>query len=429
MTTTITIDTRQSHQSPSAYSYTDESLHPRSASFKEEAATRLERTAEYIINSTISQDITGGMEKNQNESLAALAAKLVKLHEVPFERQERNLHQKSSNLAPDTRVLPQDSELHRNTPGAMSRRATLGPMPRSYQKPHMIPAISHPHMGRDFFGPSENRDPYANFQPPHHLSIATYDRPSERYEDGMNIPSDCSGSGFGSEEDDSDSHGNDNEWATSDKKLPMNRVVTSTMPSNPLAFDNDDEEQIFGRPSSKIVEFHKPVSLVTATDLREMQNVFSSLNADEKEHMNSSGLDPISYYFAYLKDDAPMRNQEEFSEKSDRQDTTHENIGTGEEPLEGVPIHSKGSTVSERLHTLQASIPEREQLRLLEESLAKVSPLTDIESQSPSHHSYKTPKVHSSPESHGDSLSYTKPSPGRFLDSTENMTSKVSYTN
>jgi hypothetical protein len=391
----------------------------RSASLKEEAATRLERTAEYVINSTISQDITGGMEKNQNESLAALAAKLVKNHEGPFKRQERNLHQKSSNLSQDIRVLPREPRPHQNAPGAMSKR---------YQTPQKIQGISLLRMGQDFFGASGNPEAHANFQPPHHLSMTTYNQPSERYEYGMKIPSDCSSSRFVLDEDDFDDNGNDNEWATANKELTMNRGGISTMPLNCLATDDNDEEQITEDLSSNIVELHKKVSLATPTDLRDMQNVLLSLNVDEKKHMSSSGLDPILYYFTYLKADAPMRNQIDIPKKSDHQDTVHENIGTSlEEPHEDVPIRSEESTISERLHALQAGIPDREQLRLLEESLARESPLTNIETQSPSHHNYKPPSIQSSLKGHGDSLSYTKPSSRKLSSPTANMKSKVSH--
>jgi hypothetical protein len=76
----------------------------------------------------------------------------------------------------------------------------------------------------------------------------------------------------------------------------------------------------------------------------------------------------------------------EIPRKSDYQDTAHENIRTGlEEHNEDAPIRSKESTISERLHNLQDSIPEHEQLRLLEEALARESPLTNIETQSPLH--------------------------------------------
>jgi hypothetical protein len=392
---------------------------PRSASLKEEAATRLERTAEYVINSTISQDITGGMEKNQNESLAALAAKLVKSHEGPFKRQERNLGQKSSNLSQDIRLLPREPRPHQNSPGAMSK---------SYQTPQKIQGNSLLWMGQDFFGASGNPQAHANFQPPQHLSMTTYNQPSERYEYGMKIPSDCSSSRFVLDEDGSDDNGNDNEWATTNKELPMNRGGISTMPSNSLSIDNNDEEQIMVGLSSNIMELHEKASLATATELSDMQNVLLSLNVDQKKHMSSSGLDPILYYFTYLKGDAPKHNQMDIPKKSDHQDTAHENIGTGlEEPHEDVPIRSEGSTISERLHALQASIPEREQLRLLEESRARESPLANIETQSPSHHSYKPPEIHSSLKDRGDSLPYTKPSSRRLSNPTANMKSKVSH--
>jgi hypothetical protein len=144
--------------------------------------------------------------------------------------------------------------------------------------------------------------------------------------------------------------------------------------------------------------------------------------------MSSSGLDPISYYFAYFKDDTPMRTQMEIPRKSDHQDTAHENIGTGlEEHNEDVPIRSKESTISERLHILQDSIPEHEQLRLLEEALARESPLTNIETQSPLHHSYKAPSIYSSLLERGDSLSGTEPSSRRLSKSTANIKPKVSH--
>lgn len=359
---------------------------------------------EFSVNSTISQDQTGGSEQNINASLAALAQRLSKAHGIYSEKQTQNLQ----NLSGKTPTDPLSKDLFTKRSSNFEERshstriplisdsvATKILVPRNFSPsptPMRASALPRPSSSsNDESSLRGNARPISNnsFRPPNlqypkarimrrtseslNRAVAPtlsplnyhYSLPRLSRKPSTSTPIDY----YGTETSETDGEKReDNNGLRSSP--PFLQIIGKPLNNS----ENDMAKYIPGSSSPIHRQFQDQALSATDDDLNDMQNILKNLTADEQCQMNASELDPIAYYFAYLKSRAKVE-QRITSELDGKEGSSDDKDGSSMEnstqlPNEGsvqVP-ETKEMTVSERLLILQASIPEEEQIQLLEKS-------------------------------------------------------------
>lgn len=364
-------------------------------------SSELIRNLEFPVNSTISQDQTGGSEQNINASLAALAQRLSKGQGIYSEKQTQNLQNLSGKTPTDpffealfTKRSSNSEERSHSTripliSDSVARRILV---PRNFSpSPTPMRASALPRPSSSSYDESSlrgNARPISNnpYKPPNlqYSKARTISRTISRTSEALNRavaptlsplhyhhssprlnrkPSISTPIDYY----DTETSETDGEKREDNNGLPSSPPFLQIIGKPLIKSENDMAKDIPGSSSPIHRQFQDQALSATDDDLNDMQNILKSLTADEQCQMNASELDPIAYYFAYLKSRAKAE-QRITSGLEDKEGSSMENS----EQLpnkESVQVpKTKEMTVSERLLVLQASIPEEEQIRLLEKS-------------------------------------------------------------
>jgi hypothetical protein len=353
------------------------------------AVTKLVKTiaeAQFLTNSTISQDQTRGIEEVINTQLARLAQKYLTLHDITFQERDQALDKSADH---SVRALksnrdPRQSFLHtpkkpyvsnassemdritRDAVGIRHRRSEIrNPAPPTGQQRQRLPlpssirrdstrevsdssrasspSIEFEYLERRIPIRKRSTDDFRRIEPPHtpntrkNFSNSSYNsRPSGLkhgparvvptvplaiHQRQQNVPP-------------LSTYPNIHRFPSPPALSPPAPLpVKSNLPrqeSPPLYLEDISQSQRSSQPavealtyvredlsgdySETLALYREQALTATDQDLRDMQVALCKLSEEEMDQMNASELDPIAYYFAYLKeryittDDEPTNN-------------------------------------------------------------------------------------------------------------------------
>ncbi|CAG8962268.1 hypothetical protein HYFRA_00005323 [Hymenoscyphus fraxineus] len=262
-----------------------------------------------LINSTISQDHTGGLDQSQDALLVSLAQRLLKLQAISFlnpsQRKEQDTEEKSAWTMEDLNGA-NFRKLFQENLNTMSRRSRESPP--------------------DWFGPppstvvTESVVERATRRPIYQAPPVSYGdtgrHPAGRYSPGLPIPlppmlpaRDADGASERSGPFYDDLSGSESDYEVG--RAMAGRQKPPLL--NHATLEDEFEEPALTEEMNKYLE-----QALKATDeeLRKAQRASSNMTSQEKSNMAESELDPITYYFACLKNKAQPSQGIEYAVKS-----------------------------------------------------------------------------------------------------------------
>jgi hypothetical protein len=363
---------------------------------------------EFIINSTISQDQTGGAEQTKDALLASLAQKFLKLHEIPFQKQKQTPEKELVRSV----IASGDAVLERHfTTEMLQRLANYQSQVRTEKEADRMSNMSQSASSDGGLPPiirlarpevpekpaAEARHPWARYISEERIadspgriykdsaSNSSFDyRPLNHFIRERSIPRPPETERYLPIKEGL------RDWPTFeppeqlDSSNDVHRDIRTRRGPSPLqdeALESDSNEPSHEENAS---EYLQQALEATDIDLRDAQNVLSSLTAEEEDRMISSELDPISYYFAHLK----SRHSGETNSADQPEAGRLPLEETIKQPRLENPtkVTQHETTLSQKLNNMRSLISPEEELQILEESLKE---RLESESIRTSRHSHK----------------------------------------
>ncbi|CAG8984025.1 hypothetical protein HYALB_00002965 [Hymenoscyphus albidus] len=318
-----------------------------------------------LINSTISQDHTGGLDQSEDAVLVALAQKLSKPQAISFgspsQNEEQGTEEKSAWMMEDFKGA-NSRKLGRRDLDAMSRRPRESspdwgghPMrdlsqvmaervvERTTRRPtYQAPRVSYGDTGRS---PRVRYSPVLQSSSPP-MPSAGKQRPLDPFD-----------------RIDAYSEGDSAAWIP---EYELKEAMAERQ--KPPLLSHTTVEDEFEKPAlrEEMNKYLEQALKATDEELRKAQRALSNMTSEENSNMAESELDPITYYFACLKDKAQPSQGIEHAVKSritqpsiDKKSENLENPGKGKCPSE-----ASDEAVFSKLEDLRSLLTPEEQLNI-----------------------------------------------------------------